>query len=160
MRSFKDNSNIIKSFIVNGAVNFYLPYYLDGEDFIKQLHVSKEDFRQAISEVRTDIEDFEDGLIEEDEVLTSIVKNWVLTGLMELEQEEPSSNELRLYQYIADIIMGNLVPMFEMTNQITECEEIEEETIEEAENNVYVAIGKIFYNISKQAEIEKEKGIN
>lgn len=156
MRSLKDNSNIIKSFMVNGAIDFYFPYYFDGEDFIKQIQVEKEDLENAIMFANEAMKDYENGLIDESDAVIPYVKRIILNGLVELETEEPTSNELTLYQYIADIIIGHPNIMYELIAHTERDGEIEE-FLEMAEFEICCAIIRIFVAMEKIAKIEEKE---
>lgn len=155
MRSLKDNVNIIKQYMVKGCVDFYIPYYLDGEDFIKKIHVHPKDIKAAIKNTKTIVEDFDSGLLDDLGLVEGFIKNTVLRGIIELE-EEPTANELNLFQYIADIIVGQPNVAFKMAEQITENGYVDDETIEEGDFNVYKAILEIIMSTHKMAELEEE----
>lgn len=157
MRSLKDNANIIKSFMVDGAVNFYFPYYLDGEKFIKQINVEKEDVENAIMLANETRLDYQNGLIDEHDVMVDFIKSISLSGLVELEKEEPTSNELTLYQYIADIIIGQPNIMFKLVSQVHEQGEIDDEAVEMAEFDVYYSIFQMFVALDKIAKIVRKE---
>lgn len=155
MRSLKDNVNIIKQYMVKGCVDFYIPYYLDGEDFIKQIHVPQKDIEDTIEDTKTIIEDFDSGLLDDLGLVEGFIKNTVLSGIMELE-EEPTANELKFFQYIADIIVGQPNVAFKMAEQITENGYVDDGTIEEGDFKVYDAILEIIMSTHKMAEFEEE----
>lgn len=156
MRIFTENSNIIKTFMAKGPEYFYLAYYLKGEDFIKQIHVSNKKVRVVanIAEecLEDEIVDFEDELI----TLIHFCQKIVLTGLLDIKKDEPTEKELKLYQYIADIIVGQPNIMLKMVADIAENHEIDEETIIEAKANVYNAIHELIMNIDRQAKFADE----
>lgn len=159
MRNFKENVNIIEQFMTKGCVSFYIPYYLDGEDFVKQIHITKKDVKDTIKDTETAVEDFENGIIDEEGLIEDFAKNSVLRWIMEVEKEETTFQELKLFQYIADIIVGQPDVMFEMTKQIAKQEYVDEKIIEIADSNVYSAICRMLMSIeetSKNAEEEKD----
>lgn len=154
MRSLKENSNIIKTFMTRGAEHFYLPYYLDGDEFIKQIHVPNKEVRE-VADIANEC--LEDEIVElEDDFI--IVKHFcqhiVLAGLLDIEKDKPTLNDLKLYQYIADIIVGQPNIMFKLIADTAEYNEIDEEITGEAEFNVYHAILEMIMSIEEMAKIE------
>lgn len=160
MRSLKENSNIIKTFMTRGAEDFYLPYYLDGDEFIKQIRVPNKEVREVVNLadecLEDEILDLELGAELETDAVKHFCQRFVLNGLLDIRKDEPTGNDLRLYQYIADIIVGQPNIMFKIIADIAENDEIDEETIEEAEFNVYHAILELIMNIERQAKFADE----
>jgi hypothetical protein len=160
MRNLKENSNIIKTFMTRGAEHFYLPYYLDGDEFIKQIHVPNKEVREVVNLadecLEDEILDLELGEELETDTVKHFCQRFVLNGLLDFRKDEPTGNDLSLYQYIADIIVGQPNIMLKMVADIAENGEIDEETIEEAEFNVYHAILEMIMNINRQAEFADE----
>lgn len=167
MRTFKENSNIIKLFMARGPEHFYLPYYLDGDEFIKQIHVPNKEVRamndltsECLAKTFTKLKGLKDLENLENEfgidVAENFCINFTLTGLLDIKKHEPTEKELKLYQYIADIIVGQPNIMFKMVANTVENDELDDETIEEAEFNVYHAILELIMNIDRQAKFADE----
>lgn len=160
MRNLKENSNIIKTFMTRGAEHFYLPYYLEGDKFIKQIHVPNKEVREVVNLadecLEDEILDLELGEELETDTVKHFCQKFVLNGLLDFRKDEPTGDDLSLYQYIADIIVGQPNIMLKMVADIAENGEIDEETIEEAEFNVYHAILEMIMNIDRKAEFEDE----
>ena len=159
MRILTENSNIIKIFMTRGPISFYLPYYLKGDEFIKQIHIPNKEVREVADIARVYLEnkmaDLEDDEIDMEGVV-AYCQHIVLTGLLDIKKHKPTEKELKLYQYIADIIVGQANIMLGMVADATENDEIDEETIEIAESNVYNAILELFINIDRQAKFADE----
>ena len=146
--------------MTRGAEHFYLPYYLDGDEFIKQIHVPNKEVREVVNLadecLEDEILDLELGEELETDTVKHFCQRFVLNGLLDFRKDEPTGNDLSLYQYIADIIVGQPNIMLKMVADIAENGEIDEETIEEAEFNVYHAILEMIMNINRQAEFADE----
>ncbi len=162
MRSLKENSNIIKTFMIKGAEHFYLHYYMDGDGFIKQSYIPNKKVQAVIENTRKHLEHSRNvnlGDLEDKELmdLTKIaIQNKVLSELLDIKKEEITEDVLLIYQYIADIIVGQPNVMLKMVADIAENNEIDEETIEVAELNVYQSIVDLIMNINRQEEFIDE----
>ena len=158
MRNLKESSNIIKTFMTRGAEHFYLPYYLDGDEFIKQIHVPNKEVREvadiADECLEDEILDLELGEELETDTVKHFCQKFVLNGLLDFRKDEPTGDDLSLYQYIADIIVGQPNIMFKLIADTAEYNEIDEEITGEAEFNVYHAILEMIMSIEEMAKIE------
>lgn len=154
MRTFKQNADIIKAFMVYGAEYFYLNYYIDGEDFINNIHISKQDVKYSIALAEQAQEDFDNGYISDNEMINNIIKVKFLTSLVEIDNTKVTEEEFKLYQYLADGIVGNIEAMFTLLRDITEHKHITEETVELAEEMVYVGIRELWLFAAKASEHE------
>lgn len=162
MRIFTENSNIIKTFMARGPEHFYLPYYLDGDEFIKQIHIPNKEVR-AVANIAEEY--LEDEIVDlEDDVETDVLKHFcqkiVLNGLLDIKKHKPTEKELKLYQYIADIIVGQPNIMLGMVADAVENDELDEEIIEIAEFNVYHAILELIMSIDRQAKFADETEVS
>ncbi len=154
MRTFKQNANIIKAFMVHGAEYFYLNYYLEGEDFINNIHVSKRDVKSSIELAEQAQEDFDNGYIGDHELVNNILKIQILTGLAEIDNTKVTKDEFEFYQCIANGIIGNIEAMFTILRDITERNHIAKETVELAEDMVYAGIRELWLFVLKTSEHE------
>lgn len=156
MRTFKQNANIIKSFMVNGAEYFYLNYYLKGDDFINNIHVDKRDLIRSIKLTEPTQADIDNN--NDHSLVNNILKTQILNGLLELETMPVTKDDERLYQHIANCIIGNLEAMFTILRDVLEFNDmyksVREETIELATDMVYAGIREMWLFILKSAEYE------
>ena len=154
MRTFKQNANIIKAFMVYGVEYFYLNYYLDGETFINNIYVAKRDVRHSIELAKQVQVDFDNEYIDDKELVNNILKHQILTGLLQTDSTKVTKDEMKLYQFIAEGITGNIEAMFTLLQDVVQYESIDEETVKLAEDIVYAGIRKMWVHLLKLQEYE------
>ena len=157
-RTFRDNIGIIKCFLVQGPVNFFAPYYLEGEKFIKNINVDKKEISSIVKNTSNLNKKFDIGLIDDFEFLEGFIKHLLLKDILELESKNfTASISLReLYQYVADCIVGDITDMFKIVQQIAENGEVDYETIEDTQYNIYHSILSMLMSLDAidKAELE------
>ena len=157
-RTFIDNTRIVKCFLVEGPINFYLPYYLEGNNFIKNIKVNKKDLDFIVKNTTNLSEKYDNGIIDEFELLEGFIQHLLLKNTEKFENKKfmPSSSLQMLYQFVADCIVGNITDMFKLIQQVEENGDVDYETIVETKYDVYSSIVSMISSLEAIGKAESE----
>lgn len=135
--------NIIKLFMVRGSEYFYTNYYWKRGTFLGNSRVSNEEVKRVIDFTQYAVDYNKEGLINDDETIECIMKNYVLRDVLEVEEDLENADRFKI-EYLEDIancIIGNIGPMYEIVNNE---DKLSEEIPEDVSRIVYLHIAKMF----------------
>ena len=144
--------NTIKLFIVYGGKVFYNNYYHKGKQYI-QTDIPNSEIQKIIYNTGNAEKEFNRGLIPIEVLYLELLKYAVLTRVVDFEKLKLGDNVcLTLFKQIANSIIGNFRGIFYVVDEITENENIPEDTILGVEANTYADISKLCNNLFLQME--------
>lgn len=150
--------NMIKFFIVC-PIQFYLKYHLEGEEGFECLE-DEETIEEVLEEIFEDTkladEMQDEGIIDSDTATIERIKGMLIRWIKEFEADE-NLEGFRGFDYIKNIILGQMNLMFDLLLEIEKTESVSEEFEDELENGTYALIGKWFCKASSKKELVNSK---
>lgn len=145
--------NIVKLFITLGAEAFYTKYFVYGNKFTEQYRVSKKAMKEVLNNVRKADLDFKNGLITEEELDVETIKGIALAFMKDVENG--TIEKQKPIRYVADLIIGQVVPMLVMITEIKETGNLQYETVAEIEEMIYDEMANVLCFYIKDEENEE-----
>lgn len=144
--------NIVKLFITLGAEEFYTKYFVYGNKFTEQYHVSKKAMKQVWSNIKKSELDLKNGLITEEEFDIETTKGIALAFMKNVENVTIEGQ--KPIRYVADLIVGQVLPMLVIITEIRENGNIEYETVAKIEEMIYDEMARVLSFYIKDDEDE------
>lgn len=151
--------NMIKFFIVC-PIQFYLKYHLEGEEGFESLGDEEEIIEEVLEEIFEDTkladEMQDEGIIDSDTAAIERIKGMLIRWIKEFETDE-NLEGFRVFDYIKNIILGQMNLMSDLLSEIEKTESVSEELEDELENGTYALIGKWFCKACSKKELVNSK---